>query len=64
LAKGKTISVTLPNRVVEFYDGRAKEIGMSRSALLCNIVMADYEKKLIQEREFVNVSGPVEEIKK
>jgi metal-responsive CopG/Arc/MetJ family transcriptional regulator len=55
VAKGKTISITLPQKIVDFYEGRAKEIGMSRSALICDIIMTDYDRKLKQEN-LINVS--------
>lgn len=55
MAKGKTISVTLPEKVVRYYDEKAKEIGMSRSSVICDIIVANYELKQSQERT-ANVS--------
>lgn len=56
MAKGKTISVTLPERVVQHYDEKAKELGMSRSSVICDIIMANFELKQSQER-VANVSS-------
>ena len=54
MAKGKTVSVTIPQKVVEFYEKKAEELGTSRSSILGNVILADYEKKS-QER-ITNVS--------
>lgn len=50
MAKGKTISITLPLKVVELYENKAKEVGTSRSAIIGTIILADYELKQNQER--------------
>lgn len=45
MAKGKTISVTLPGIVVELYDKKAKDLGVSRSSILGTVIMNDYDKQ-------------------
>lgn len=67
MARGKTISITLPQAVIDYYDNKAKAIGMSRSSVICDIIMADFEAKRVRiedlrpGREDVTPSNPSSE---
>jgi len=54
--KGKTISITLPIPIVEFYEKMAKEKGMSRSAVLVNVIMADHDDRQFKNKGITNVA--------
>jgi metal-responsive CopG/Arc/MetJ family transcriptional regulator len=44
--KGKTVSVTLPNKVVDEYDREATKMETSRGSILRNIIMDDYKSRM------------------
>ena len=53
--KGTTFSITLPQKVVKYYDSKKEELGMSRSSIIRNIILADYELKKTQDKVNNNV---------
>lgn len=54
--RGKTVSITMPVPIIEYYEKLAKERGMSRSAMIVKIIMADYEEKIHKTSEVMDVT--------
>lgn len=55
MSKGQTISITLPNKVVDFYDRTSEKLGTSRSGVIRNILINDFNVRSGKEEEgFVN----------
>ncbi len=53
MSKGQTISITLPNKVVDFYDRTAEKLGTSRSGIIRNILINDFNVKSIKEEKIL-----------
>jgi len=53
MSKGQTISITLPNKIVEFYDRTAEKLGTSRSGIIRNTLINDFNVKSGKD-EFIN----------
>lgn len=49
MAKGKTISITLPHIVVEYYENKGKKIEMARGAIIRNVILKDYSAETKSE---------------
>ena len=43
MARGKTFSITVPERIVEHYDRKAAELDISRSKVVLNILLNDWQ---------------------
>lgn len=44
MAKGRTISITIPEPLYEFYTNQAEELDTSRSKLILNVLIDDWKK--------------------
>lgn len=40
--KGKTISITIPDTLFNDYNKQSKKLGTSRSKIICNILLNEY----------------------
>ena len=45
MAKGKTLSITIPNPVVDYYDQQAEKLQMSRGAVIRKVLIEDFAVK-------------------
>lgn len=46
MARGKTVSITLPLIVLDHYEKKAKQLGVSRSATLVGVLIKEYQEEL------------------
>ena len=50
MARGKTVSITLPEKMVQSYDEKAKELNISRSKVIFNILLDVYQKEVEKKK--------------
>jgi len=56
VAKGKTLSITIPNPVVDYYDKLAEELQMSRGAVIRKVLIEDFATKTKNKPEEEDVT--------
>jgi len=55
MAKGKTLSITIPNPVVDYYDQQAEKLQMSRGAVIRKVLIEDFTEKTRTTLEELNL---------
>ena len=49
--RGKTVSVTIPLPVLDWYDTESKKAGVSRSRLICNDLFSLFTRRLSEDTQ-------------